>query len=143
MGLFDEQTGDLVTHWKSRSAISTLVGLGTNAKIWPDAAKQGVEAPFIYFVRAPGGHINKTLTGVSGGRVTLVHVYCWGRTPSEADKLSDAVFLNTVDYRGTMGTTRIFWIFCDSPPDSGYEAIENGSDKKRYWRRHVFRIAHD
>lgn len=142
MGLFEERTGDLITYWKSVGAITTLVGSGSSAKIWPDAAAEGYDAPFIYFIRN-GGVRHRRLAGHNGGRLTVVHVYCWGRTSTEADTLAAAIENNTVDYRGTMGSTRIMYVYQDDVPESGYEPIEPDSDKKRFWRRVTLRFVHD
>ncbi len=142
MGLFDEDDGDLITYWKTQTGITDLVGTGNNAKIWPDVERQGKTPPLIYFVTS-GGDVFQRLGGTDSGQVTLCHTYCVGTTPSQANQLVLAVRSSTVDYRGTLGSTRIMRVRCTDPPDGGYEAILDGSDKKYWWRRIILRISHD
>lgn len=143
MGLFDASSGGLVTYWKTKTGITDLVGTATNARMWPDAAKQGADAPYIVFVRG-GGNVNQRLAAsADSGGTTILHVYCVGATAAQAATLAEAVSDNTVDYRGSMSGTRIMYVKLVDSPDSGFETPWDGTDQKRFWTRVVLRIAHD
>lgn len=144
MGLFDEGTGGLVTYWKSVSAITSRVGAGTSAKIAPDAAREKWTGQFIVYTRGPGGNIHGHLTGTTGARQSIVHVYCWADSRTDADALCEAIKVNTqnASMRGVHGGIIVNWVFVDDPPDDGYDKPVDGSDTKKFWTRVVLRITH-
>lgn len=141
MGLFDERTGGLVTYWKSVSAITSLVGTTTAARIYPDMAKQGAALPYIIYTRN-GGEVFIHLRGSTGARTSVVHVYCCASTRAGADALAEAVKQNTQNKRDTWSGTNILWVFCTDAPDDGYDAPQDKGHQARYWTRLVFRIVH-
>ena len=140
-GLFDERTGGLVTYWKSIAAITTLVGSGTSARIYPHRAKQKVNPPYIEYMRG-GGQSEKDLAGVTGHRLTILYVYCYGATLSAADALAEAVRQNTANYRGEMSGVYVRRIWCDDALDGGVDEPIDDSYSPKYWVRVIFRIAH-
>ena len=140
-GLYDERTGGLVTHWKSISAITTLVGSGTSARIYPQRAKQKAALPYIEYLRG-GGQSEKHHDGVSGHRLTLLYVYCYGATLAAADALAEAVRQNTANYRGDMSGVYVRRITCDDALDDGVDEPIDDSYSPKYWVRVIFRIAH-
>ena len=140
-GLFDERTGGLVTYWKSISAITTLVGSGTAARIYPQLAKEKVDPPYIVYVRG-GGQSEKDLSGVTGHRLSLLYVYCFGSTLGAADALAEAVRQNTANYRGDMSGVYVRRIWCDDALDDGVDEPVDKSYSPRFWVRVIFRIAH-
>ena len=140
-GLYDERTGGLVTYWKSISAITTLVGAGTSARIYPQRAKQKAALPYIEYLRG-GGQSEKHHGGVSGHRLTLLYVYCYGATLAAADALAEAVRQNTANYRGDMSGVYVRRITCDDALDDGVDEPIDDSYSPKYWVRVIFRIAH-
>lgn len=144
MGLFDERTGGLVTYWKSVSAITALIGSGDSCRAWPDGAKQGQPAPFVVYTRAAGGEVFRHLTGTSGRRSVVCHVYCWGDTRTAADALCEAVktAMESGFARNTWAGIYVNACFVDEPFDGGHDQPIDGSDAKRYWSRLVLRIVH-
>lgn len=151
MGLFDEKTGGLIVYWRTVSAITDIVGTGDNARIWPHKARQGRgssdpgKLDHVTFVRN-GGHVFTDLSGSTGARTTILHVYAWSSTPTGAETLAEAIknnTANTTTTRTTLSGTVVHWIFCSDAPDDGVELVESGGDNyARYWVRHVFRIVH-
>lgn len=140
MAFFDEQTGGLIVHWKTVTAITDLVGSGTAAKIWPHAAKQGTIPPYIVFVRADGRpYIH--LGGTSGARLTVLHVYCYGTTAAQADTLANAVKTNTETMRGSYSGTTVNRVEVENI-DDGFEFRQTASDQKDFWVRLVIRMVH-
>lgn len=144
MGLFDENTGGLVTYWRTISAITSLVGTSGNARIWPGAAREGKPAPYIVYVRAPGGDVFRYLSGTSGTRATVVHIYCWADTPSGADALLELVkqSMQSGFARATWAGTYINAVYILDAPDDGYDKPLDSSDDKKHWVRLVLRIVH-
>lgn len=141
VGLFDERTGGLVTYWKSKAAITALVGTGTAARIWPSKAKQGADVPHIVYSRV-GGESAAHLAGASGARKSVVHVYCYAETQSGADALAEAVRTSTANYRGDMSGTTVMWVECTDALDDGTDAAQDASDNDKYWVRVILRISH-
>lgn len=142
MGFFDEQSGGLVTHWKSVSAITSLVGSGSNARIYPEQARQGAALPYVLYTRAFGGTVHRHLGGYNGSRQSIVHVYCYASTRSGADALAESVKIGSQNMRGTYTGITVLACFIDEPPDDGHDSPLDGSDTKRYWTRLVLRIVH-
>jgi hypothetical protein len=142
VGFYDERTGGLVTYLKSVSAITDLVGAGTAARIYPDQAKQGVSLPYLVYTRGPGGEVFRHLTGHTGARLAIVHLYCWGNTRASADALCEACKQNLRAQRTTMTGVIVNYIFVDDPQDDGFDFPFDGSDNKQYWSRLVLRIVH-
>lgn len=146
MGLFDEKTGGLVVFWKSQVAITSRVGSGINAKIAPDVASElWTTGQFVVYTRGPGGNVFRHLTGCTGGRLSIVHVYCWGDTRADADALAEAVKVTTQNSMARnlySGNIYVNSVFVDDPPDDGYDKPTDGSAKSKYWTRVVLRIMH-
>jgi hypothetical protein len=142
-GLLNEQSGGLVSYWKTVSAITSRVGSGASARIKRDAARQKWTAPFIVYTRN-GGDVYRHLTGTAGVRTTIVHVYCWGDSADDADELSEAVkiAMQSGFARTTWGDTFINRCVIDDVPLDGYDAPIDGSDDKKHWSRVVLRITH-
>jgi hypothetical protein len=143
-GLFDKQSGGLVTFWKSKTAITDLVGAASSAKIWPNRAPEGSALPYIVYTRGTGGIVHQYLGGYSGARQSIVHVYCYGATNTAADALCEAVKQNTRDgnMRGTWAGVYVNWVYIDEPPDDEVDDPVDKSDTKKYWTRLVLRIVH-
>ena len=142
-GLFDERSGGLVTYWKTISAITDIVGSGSSARIYPLLAKQSVgNSARIVYERAGGESVNR-LSGTSGTRYTVLHVYCYGATLSASDALAEAVRANTANYRGTLSGVYVNQIECTDALDDGIDESVDKSDTHRYWTRLILRITHD
>lgn len=144
-GLLNEQTGGLVSYWKTVSAITSRVGSGASARIARDAARQKwTSDSFIVYTRGTGGDVYRHLTGTAGVRTTIVHVYCWGDSANDADELSEAVkiAMQSGFSRTTWDGTFINRCVIDDTPDDGYDAPIDGSDNKKHWSRVVLRITH-
>ena len=140
MGLFDERTGGLVTHWKSVAGITALVGTGTAAKILPHAAYQGEIPPCILYLRTDGRPFIH-LGGTSGARLSVVHVYCYGTSLAQADTLANLVKTNSETMRGTYSGIVVNRVECESI-DDGFEFRQTGSGQRDFWVRLVMRIVH-
>ena len=140
MGLLDERTGGLVTHWKSVAGITALVGEGTAAKIVPHAANEGEIPPYIVYGRR-SGRPYRHLLGTSGLRIIVVEVVCYGQTLAQADDLADLVKVATETMRGNYSGVNVHAVKCEDIDDS-LEFRQPGSDQKDYWVRLVMWIEH-
>lgn len=139
-GFLDELTGDFVLHLRGDSAVNALVGTGTDARIFPEAARQYAAAPYIVYTLA-GGNSEKLLSGLEGCENQTLHVYCYGDTPNASRALARAVhdkMLNTIEEAVGGGT--IVHVCNGGITDTGVEAAKDSSDRKRFWTRLVFRL---
>lgn len=143
-GLFDEQNGGLVTYWKSVAAITALVGSTTNARIYPDQAKQGAALPHLVYTRASGGNVFRHLAGMSGVRTSVLHVYAYDSSRSGADALAEAVkqSMHSGFARASRSGVWVNACFVDDATDDGVDDVAPGTDVKKYWSRLVLRIVH-
>lgn len=122
------------------AGITAIVGSGTSAKIWPQRIPEGQSPPCIVFVRVDGAPYIY-LAGTTGARRTVLHVYCYGTTQSQADTLANLVKTNTETMRGTyagvyVNRAQTLGIFDDA------EYMQPGSDEKRYSVRLVIALIH-
>lgn len=140
MGFFDEQSGGLVTHWKSVAAITSLVGAGDNARIYAHAARQTQAKPFITYNRADGIPYFY-LGGPSGARLTVLHVYCWAQTLAGADALAEVVKNNTRNMRGTYTGIVVNRVEMQTI-DDGFQYREAASTEMDFFVRLIVRIVH-
>lgn len=135
----DEQTGDLVKYLRDYGPISTLVGLGTDARIFAEAARQGAETPFVTFTQVDG-RSPKHHGGTDTTENLALHLYAWGDLPSTARSLAKAV-RDRLLAAGNTGAdtiagdgTRI--LVCNGGiVDSGVDPAKDSSDRKRFWVR--------
>ena len=141
-GLFDEVTGGLVVYWRSKAAITALVGSGSAARIIPlISRKRYVGQTKIVFERGDGEAVNH-LAGVSGMRHTVLYVYCYDSTLAGADAIAEAVRQNTANYRGTMSGTYVHWIECSDALDDGIDETLSATDTHHIYVRVILRITH-
>ncbi len=132
MGFFDASTGDLFTFWKSKKPITDLVGEGTSARMYVQAVKAGEPMPFVAVVPT-GGNEHRHLAGFSGIRRQAVQVFAYGATQATADKLAEAVRVETGGYRGIMGASYVNQVLQESAPECGYVPPEDASQQGRYF----------
>lgn len=143
-GLFDEEIGGLVVYWKTIPAIAARVGSHGNARIMADQARQKWNGQFILYTLAPGGEVYQHLMGTTGARLSIVHVYAWGDSRSDANALCEAIKLAMQS-----GFARTWWngVYINrcqitDPPDGGCDPPLGGDDAKKFWSRLVLRITH-
>lgn len=143
-GLFDEESGGLVVYWKTVTAITQRVGANASARIAADVAREKWTGQFLVYTRGTGGTVFNHLGGTTGVRISLVHVYAWGDSRTDADALIEAVkrAMQSGFARTTWNGVYIHRCFIDEPPDDGYDPPFDGSDKKKFWSRLVLRITH-
>lgn len=141
MAFLDAKTGDLITYWKTQSGITSIVGSGSSARIYPELAREPADKPFVVFSSATGGVSPRNLSGGCPVRFAEVNVWAYGATKAAADALAEAVRQATENYRGTMGTAFVYDAAAGAP-DSGVDLPQDASDAKRYWTRIPFTIVH-
>jgi hypothetical protein len=140
MAFLDELTGDFVVHLRTPSSISTLVGAGTAARIYPEMARQGAALPHIVYTQAAGEAL-KTHSGRSGCKEVTLHVYCYSETQPQSRALAELVEAYMLDTSGPVASGQTKIQVCNGGiVDSGVEPAINSSDRKKFWVRLVLRM---
>lgn len=144
MGLYDEKTGDLITWLKTQSAITAVVGTGTNAQIFPRREPQDITGQALVFDRVTGQQY-RHLAGESKIRRDVVHFYSYGDKASEADALDellhDALCPSGVETRNaTWGTSQINLVRQLDGPTSGEDVPVKADARYRYWTMSAYEI---
>lgn len=136
----NELTGDFVKFLRADAAVSGMVGVGTAARIYPEAARQGQPAPFIVYTQA-GGNSPKNAKELEGCINVTLHVYAYGDEPNVAQALARAIEDRMLPTLNTaVGDGTVLHVCNGGVVDSGYESATDGSDRKRFWNRLVLRM---
>jgi hypothetical protein len=139
-GFLNELTGDFVLYLRGASAVSALVGTGNNARIFPEAARQGAEAPYIVYTRAAGNR-EKILAGLDGCENLTLHVYAYADSQPQSIALAEAIsdrMLPTLEQIVGDGTK--LKICNGGIAQTGVEHDKASGDRKRFWTRLVLRM---
>lgn len=133
-------SADLLTYLKTVPAITSLVGSGTAARIFPDLRKEGSSLPCVVYKRTSGGEV----TGISGGHglhKATFDVYSIAASRAAADALDDAIYDNLQGGNRTFGSTAVTEVFVGPDSrESGADAPLDGTDQADYWARTVYEI---
>jgi hypothetical protein len=134
---------DFVTHLKTKAAITSLVGSGDAARIYPDDLKQGAAMPALVYAEVGGDHF-PYLLGAVNVRHCLMEILAFGSTRSSANNLAETVRTSIAvgNTDATYGTTHVTEVQISAARDYGVDEPQDGSDAKRYWTRYVFDIWH-
>ncbi len=132
---------ELKTWMKTQASITSLVGSGVNARIYPDMPRQGAALPFITYVEV-GGSSNEHHGGISGIAEAVFHIYAFGATRTAANDLAEAIRLAMQTFRGTMGSTAVSWVSASVHRDADVDKARDKNDKHRYWCRRIYSIFH-
>jgi hypothetical protein len=139
----DEVDGDFVKHLRASSAIAALVGSSTDARIFPEMARQGAELPHIIYTQAAGS-MHKSHSGRTGDKEWTLHVYCFGATQPAARALANLLepYLNDIANSAdtTIGSGTKIKTCNGEIVDCGVEPAANSSDVKKFWVRLVVRF---
>jgi len=131
------------TYLKTISAITDDVGSGTAARIYPDRLREGATMPAIVYVEAGGGESFEFLGGISGLAETVMHVYTYGSTRTQANDLAEVVRLAPLQgFGGTMGATAVTSVSASSHRDTGFDPPRHKTDKPKYWTRRIYNLHH-
>jgi hypothetical protein len=123
---------EVITYLKTKSAITTLVGAGSEARIYYGDAKQGVSLPYIV-IRVFEGESAEHLNGISGIATNRVEINCYGSTSSEGYSLAEAVRLAPMQkYRGMMGSTYVHEVASPQGYSRDFDTPSNGDNRKRF-----------
>lgn len=136
----DELTGDFVKYLRGDATVSAAVGVGEDARIFPEASRQSAERPFIVYTQA-GGHSIKHHGGVDETENLTLHIYAYGDSPSVARSLAVAArnrMLVAGNGANTIAGDGTAILVCNGGiVDSGYDHANDSSDRKRFWVRVV------
>jgi hypothetical protein len=135
----NELTGDFVIYLREATTISSLVGTGTDARIFPEMARQGAAAPYITYTQA-GGSSEKHLAGLDGCQDLIMHVYAYGDSPNVSHELAHAIHDRMLPTQAAVGGGTKLHVCNGGIIDTGVEAAKEGSDRKRFWTRLVLRM---
>lgn len=131
------------TYLKTITAITNRVGSGSDARIYPDRIREGAAMPAIAYVEGGGGHSFEHLGGISGLAETVMHVYTYGSSRTEANDLAEVVRLAPLQgFDGTMGSTAVRAVSASGHRDTGFDTPRHASDRPRYWTRRIYNIHH-
>lgn len=141
----DELDGDFVKWLRANTAIATLVGSGTNARIYPGMARHGVAKPHVIYTQASGEALKTHQGRGDGCREMVLHVYSIADSFNQANQLAMAIealmnpLVDTGVDRIVGDGTKI--IVCNGGiVDDGVEPAINSSDTKKFWVRLVLRM---
>lgn len=124
---------ELKTYLKTKTAITSLIGSGTAARIYTHEAKQAVAVPFIVF-EVYEGTSNEHLTGISGIASNRIQIDAYAATSSGAYALAEAIRLAPLQmFRGTMNTTFVNDVSSNGGYRRGYDRATQGGNQRRYW----------
>lgn len=134
-------TAAFIAYLKTLSAVTSLVGSGSSARIYPEDLKQGADNPAMIVTRFSGGHVGY-MGGRSGINEATMQVTSFGSTRASADAVDNAAF-ETLGMLGnaTMGsvitseTTAV-----EGSRESGCDLPLDNSDVRRYWARTSYRV---
>ena len=131
------------THLKTISDVTTLVGTGTSARIYPDMLRQGCTLPAIIYYET-GGESWEYLGGIGGLRHTVMHVVAYGATRAAANELADTIRTKALNanFKGDMGTTHVSGINASEARSTGVDRSDDKSDTKRYWCDRIYDLYH-
>lgn len=132
---------DLITYLKTISAVTTLVGAGTSARIYSHASKQGVALPYIVF-EVYEGTSSEHLGGISGLASNRIEIWTYESTSAKAYTLAEAVRLAPLQMlnHSTVGSTYVHGVNSNGSYRRGFDPPVKGSNQKRYWisRDYIF-----
>jgi len=138
-GFLNELNGDFVLFLRAYAPISTLVGTGTDARIYPEAARQGAVAPYLVYTQA-GGNSEKYLGGLDGCENMIVHVYAYADSQPQSKELAVAVRDRMLPTQAIVGDGTKLHVCNGGIIDTGYERDQASGDRKRFWTRLVLRM---
>ena len=140
VAFYAEKNGDLITFLAAQSGISSRVGTGTAAKIYPLVEPQKATGQSIVIWRA-GGTQYANLQGDNNCGRDTVHFFCYGSKSSDADALEKALYDAIGAVRSQMiGSTYVHQIAAIGRPEQGYDDPRDGGAERRYWTKRVYDI---
>ena len=99
--------------------------------------------PAIVYVEAGGGESFEFLGGISGLAETVLHVYTYGGTRTQANDLAEVVRLAPLQgFDGTMGSTAVTSVSASGHRDTGFDPPRHKDDKPKYWTRRIYNLHH-
>lgn len=124
---------NLITYLTSKAPITSLIGVGDNARIYLGFPKQGAALPYIVFEIFEGSSAEH-LTAISGIASNRVQIDCYASTKAGSKTLAELVRLAPMQmYRGTMGTMFSNGITSPGGFRRGYDSPAQGSNQARFW----------
>ena len=131
---------DLLTYLKTQSSVTAIVGSGTAARIYPDAIKEGVSRPLVYYEKTSGGPITG-ICGRLGISREVFEVTSVASTRAAADALDAAIYAVLQGGNKTMGSTAVTEVYVgDSDRRAGADAPIEGSDAYEYYAKTTYTI---
>jgi hypothetical protein len=138
-GFLDELTGDFVLYLQGDSSITSLVGSGANARLFPEAARQGASAPYVVYTQSSGGS-DKVLEGVEGCDDVILQVYAFADSQPQSRALAVAIRDRMLPTQAIIGGGTKLHVCNGGIVSSGHDAAQDSSDRKRFWTMLVLRM---
>lgn len=124
---------NLITYLKTKSAVTSKVGTGDNARIFLEFARQGVALPYVV-IQTFEGTSAEHLGGISGVAMNRVQIDAYAATESAAYELAEAIRLAPLQmYRGTFGSAWANGIRSDGSYETGYSVASQGANDQKFW----------
>ena len=135
-------TKELIAYLKEKPAVTDLIGVGAQARIYQELAKQSVVAPFIVIETFQGSSF-ECLNVAAGVAINRLQINCYGMTADSAFELAEAVKLAPLQmYKGPMAGADCRGVVSDASYRKGYDPAVAGGNQKRYWVARDYEIAY-
>lgn len=131
---------DLRTYLLTKTAFTTLVGSGDDARVYPGFQPQGVTLPAVVLDTISDSP-EHTTDGHCSLTVARLQVQCWGKTPDSAQAVAEQVRLAVDGYRGTWGSTTINQAFKLDGED-GEEPAADNEPRRRFSHTVDYEVAY-
>ena len=134
---------ELITYLKTIAGVTSLVGIGTAARIYKTTVTQGVAEPFIR-IETFEGESNEYLGGIVGICSQRIQVDAYATTSEGAYALAEAIRLAPLQmFRGTMGSTTVKNVTSDESYNEGEDPKPAGSQSRRFYCSRDYTITYE
>ena len=135
---------DFKTKLKSVTAITDLVGVTTQARIYPDVLKINSSLPAITYSEHTGGESYEKLSGPLGVAETLMVVDCYAATRAAANALAEVVRVALQGpVNATWGDSYVSSVTCVTHRMTDVDWAADKQSIKRWFTRRAYRIFHE
>lgn len=132
-----------LTDWcRSNPALTPYLGTGIDCRVYTDTAKQAAKLPFVVFTEV-GVESVESLSGPAGLVHVELHVWSFGETRAQANKVDRAFRDAVTPFNDVMGTLKITEFTSLTHRNFGADLPQDGSDQKRYWVQRSYNVWHE
>ncbi len=114
----------IYTYLKTVTGITSLVGTGNNARIYPLKLPQNPTLPAIVFTKISEQHV-ECMTGSAGLAMARIQFDCWAENKDQAEDLSEALRQALQGYKGSMGSVTVQGVHFMNEMDDFEQGIDD------------------